>query len=597
VRHVEGIPIGGHAPAVATKPAATTRQRVRIAVAALLCCAAALAGHTAVLACTAFCAAGTGQVLVGNNEDWNNPRTKIWFVPATAGSYGRVYVGFDDMWPQGGMNERGLWFDGFAAPPVKPDASADLPRVPGNIVDTAMAECSTVEDVVRLFSRYNRAFLTEAILMFADASGDAVSIEAEAMVRKTRRHFVQTNFHQSRPQRGPRDGRFATASAMLERAGEDVSVDLFRRILAATHQKGGAPTLYSNIYDLRSRTMHLYYFHDFERVVTFHLDDELKKGARVLDIPALFPRNAAADAYAARRKDADPSSGRVVAIALVAVPGTLIAIAVIGWIRGGRRARLGLSALAGTLAMLVLLVALTLRMHRQASADWTEFSIGPASGTSVSIGSSTMRASGITLEAAVATAYGVPAVRVIAPPWLAHTRYSIKAVVDVDAPDSFRSLLRHELQNRLRLETHVDVRPFEVFVLGATDAPRLERARGGGPSTWIHEWDAQLQNASMEGLASALQGILGKPVIDETGITGTYDLEFGWTADRASSVTAVLHDRFGLRLTPATRDMDALIVDGIRRDAALVLLAQIGRATSGAPSHLRQRIADFLTIH
>ena len=73
---------------------------IRIAVVALLCGAAALVGTDAVMACTAFCAVGNGQVLVGNNEDWYNPRTKIRFVPATPGSFGRMYVGFDDLAPQ-----------------------------------------------------------------------------------------------------------------------------------------------------------------------------------------------------------------------------------------------------------------------------------------------------------------------------------------------------------------------------------------------------------------------------------------------------------------------------------------------------------------
>ena len=100
----------------------------RIAFAGLFCCASALIGHTVAQACTAFCAVGEGQILVGNNEDWDNPQTKIWFLPAKPGSYGRVYTGFDDMTPQGGMNERGLWFDAFSAPPMKAAAGSDLPR-------------------------------------------------------------------------------------------------------------------------------------------------------------------------------------------------------------------------------------------------------------------------------------------------------------------------------------------------------------------------------------------------------------------------------------------------------------------------------------
>ena len=57
-----------------------------------------------------------------------------------------------------------------------------------------------------------------------------------------------------------------------------------------------------------------------------------------------------------------------------------------------------------------------------------------------------------------------------------------------------------------------------------------------------------------------------------------------------------LISRFGLRLTPGRREMKVVIVDSIRRDAALLLLGHVGRMTRGAPQHFRQRIADVLTI-
>ena len=43
--------------------------------------------------------------------------------------------------------------------------------------------------------------------------------------------------------------------------------------------------------------------------------------------------------------------------------------------------------------------------------------------------------------------------------------------------------------------------------------------------------------------------------------------------------------------------MEVLIVDSIRRDASLVLLAHIGCATSAAPPRLRRQISELLTIH
>jgi len=42
-----------------------------------------------------------------------NPLTNVWFIPGENGDYGRVYFGFEDLQAQGGMNDRGLFFDGL----------------------------------------------------------------------------------------------------------------------------------------------------------------------------------------------------------------------------------------------------------------------------------------------------------------------------------------------------------------------------------------------------------------------------------------------------------------------------------------------------
>ena len=561
---------------------------------AIAFCLAAFNAGDVVLACTAFCAAGKGGVLVGNNEDYNNPRTKLWFVPARTGEFGRMYVGFDDLVPQGGMNERGLWFDGFAAPPQK--VSSTLPHFQGNIVDRAMAECSTVEEVVRLFSGYNRNSLSEGVLMFADAAGDAVSIEANAMVRKSREHFVQTNFRLSQPESGAGDRRFRTANAMLEGAGGDVSVDLFRRILASTRQKGPFPTLYSNIYELRSRTMHLYYFHDFERRVTFQLDEELRKGAHVLDIPDLFPRNADAEAFAARRRAPDSGTQPRTWMAGMTGVALLLIVGGVAAIRGGRRVRLALAGLAAVPVAVAALVAIALNLHPHASPGWVGFSIGMSSGRSSHVGPNMLRTEGMSLTNAIATAYDVPTVRVVAPSWMGQARYTINAVGTSETPGSFRPMLQQELATRLQLAVHRETRRFDVFVLTATNAPRLQRVDGTNVRVWVHDSGMELEEAGLKNLAAALQGVLGKPVIDETGLEGNYELDLAWATDRVGSVTAALRDRYGLQLTPATRDMEALVVDSARRDAALVLLEHLGRLASTAPPEVRTRLARLLSV-
>jgi len=254
-------------------------------------------GPVPAAACTGFCATSKGKVLVGNNEDWGNPRSRIWFVPAEKGAHGRMLAGFDNGFPQGGMNDQGLFFDGFATPRLEVAPTPDKQIYFGNIAEKALAECATVDEVIRLLDKYRRP--DRAVFLFADRNGDAVAIEPEAVVRKKDWFFVQTNFYQSRTPPGTETcQRFKIATRMLEDSQGEMSIDLFRRILAATHQEGNAATQYSNIYDLTAGVMYLYHFHNFENVVRIDLAAELRKGPHKLEIPALFPRTHAAAVYA-----------------------------------------------------------------------------------------------------------------------------------------------------------------------------------------------------------------------------------------------------------------------------------------------------------
>ncbi len=268
---------------------------------AVLSAIAALVLAEAAAACTAFHAVQGDVVLAGNNEDFFNPRTKVWFIPAQEGKYGRVYFGFDNFVPQGGMNERGLFWDGFATAPRKVTRSADKPRYLGNLNDKVMAECATVEEVLAVFDRYNLDNMEGHQLMFGDAKGDSVIIEGDAIVRKKGRFQVVTNFRQSLTPAGQETcERYKTAVRMLEHS-EEISIPVFRRILMAVHQEADSPTLYSNIYDLQQRVVYLYHFHNFENVVVLDLAEELKKGKRELDLPALFPPTVAAEDFARKK--------------------------------------------------------------------------------------------------------------------------------------------------------------------------------------------------------------------------------------------------------------------------------------------------------
>jgi hypothetical protein len=267
-----------------------------------------------VCACTVFCVSGGQRVLAGNNEDYFDPATRMWFVPAAAGQHGRVYFGFANGFHQGGMNDAGLFFDGLALEREEVQ-STGLPSFEGDIVDRALAECATVEAVLALFGKHDRTFLAQAQLLFADRAGDAAVIEGNAVVRKEGRFLTSTNFRVSKTSPAARTcDRYRIASRMLAGDGEP-SVDLCRRVLAATHQESPAATLYSNVYDLNRGLVYLYHFHDYETVVVIDLAAELAKGAHATELSSLFPesfafnefRRRAEETVAAERKKAGVS--------------------------------------------------------------------------------------------------------------------------------------------------------------------------------------------------------------------------------------------------------------------------------------------------
>lgn len=141
---------------------------------------------TPVLPCLVFCLSDGKHVFGGNNEDYIDPDTRMWVVPAESGKHGRIFFGFGNGFAQGGVNDAGLFFDGLALDHRAVSASGK-PPFPGNPGELALAECSTVAEVAALFERYDRGALASAQLLFGDRGGGArPSASASATRTSTR---------------------------------------------------------------------------------------------------------------------------------------------------------------------------------------------------------------------------------------------------------------------------------------------------------------------------------------------------------------------------------------------------------------------------
>ncbi len=246
--------------------------------------------------CTAFMMTDGEIVLVGNNEDNKVPYTRVWFIPAENGNFGRVYFGYDNWTPQGGMNDQGLFADYFSVKYSKVKESKVKPKGPPT--DIMMAKCATVEDVLAMFDKYNLEWMDDIQMFVVDRFGESAIIEGEAVIRNCDAYQVVTNFRLSKisedkwPCRWPAwsCSRYKKAEKMLLDS-EIPTVYNFRKILDATHRGTSnviAKTLYSNIYDLTKGLVYVYYLHDYDNEIIFKLDEELKKGRHYFDLPSLF---------------------------------------------------------------------------------------------------------------------------------------------------------------------------------------------------------------------------------------------------------------------------------------------------------------------
>ncbi len=251
-------------------------------------------------ACTIFTVCHGDVVLFGNNEDYTNPKTHYWVIPAEEGRYGGVYFGFDDFIPQGGVNEKGLSYDINALPKAPFNLHPDLPKPDDWIVRVIMKKCGTVEEAIRMAKSYNWGDSLKWQIHLADAGGDAVVISGGpdgelAFSRKPKgnSYLVSTNFnlaHRKNAYDYP-CSRYDTAVRMLDDIGSSrkLTVDYSRSILDAAHVEGASiNTLYSNVIDLKNGVIHLYHLHQWDEVVTLDIAKQMAKGSRRGRIRDLF---------------------------------------------------------------------------------------------------------------------------------------------------------------------------------------------------------------------------------------------------------------------------------------------------------------------
>jgi uncharacterized protein (TIGR03435 family) len=168
--------------------------------------------------------------------------------------------------------------------------------------------------------------------------------------------------------------------------------------------------------------------------------------------------------------------------------------------------------------------------------------------------------------------------------WVNSENYNIAAEPDGEGEPSIKqwqSMVKKLMADRFQLKFHFEKRDQAVYVLTVVKTgPKLTRSQsdpgasgglGFGPPGHFGA-----TNATLADIAGALgQGVLNRPVVDQTGLTGRFDLRLTWTPDESQSTTesadaspsffTAIQEQLGLRLESTRALVDVLVIDHVER--------------------------------
>jgi uncharacterized protein (TIGR03435 family) len=206
----------------------------------------------------------------------------------------------------------------------------------------------------------------------------------------------------------------------------------------------------------------------------------------------------------------------------------------------------------------------------------------------------------MTLQTIIQMAYQINPTEIMgAPSWIANERFDITAKAAAPSPsDQLRSMLQSLLAERFKLATHMEARSTPVYALmiarsdgrlgpllhpEARDCESLRvvaRAKPGtpdpcaGPSGGSGSGPGHIVQKSrpIDLLTTILRPYVDRPILNRTGLTGSYDWDLTFALQRlqaqgadsdGTTIFTALQEQLGLKLQPTTASQDMLVVDHV----------------------------------
>ena len=172
------------------------------------------------------------------------------------------------------------------------------------------------------------------------------------------------------------------------------------------------------------------------------------------------------------------------------------------------------------------------------------------------------------LQSILLLAYGETSLsRVVSSATLPEGRYDFIA----NLPSNSHEALQQELKRKFGISASLKPRETDVFRLtvknASADGLRPSESQNGSSESNAGQFSCVNQPLSC--LTSMLENQLNVPIIDETGLTGRYDIDLIWdqtgfTQQTPDALKQALLDQLGLELTTARQPIEMLVVQQSR---------------------------------
>jgi uncharacterized protein (TIGR03435 family) len=193
----------------------------------------------------------------------------------------------------------------------------------------------------------------------------------------------------------------------------------------------------------------------------------------------------------------------------------------------------------------------------------TEVSIRPAKPSiSMSLAGKSFRARGMELRKLISIAYDTSTARVFSSSPLANNTYEVSIKIVRDDRACLLALLQQALKGALGVNVRKESRTMDVYILTVSKGlkPLLRSADKDMP-IMSDVGQINSRGAVLSYIASVLENLLDKVVLDETNLKGRYDIDLFWDRDNPESVIPAFREQLGLEIRKEVRSVEVLVFE------------------------------------